>query len=37
MGWDGVRGEWYFSILALVEVEVKLEEESKGRYIVYFS
>ena len=37
MGWDGVREEWYFSILSLVEVEVKLEEESKGRYIVYFS
>ena len=37
MGWDGVREEWYFSILALVEVEAKLEGESENGYIVYFS
>ena len=37
MGGDGVREEWYFSILSLVEVEAKLEGESKSGYIVYFS
>ena len=37
MGWDGVREEWYFSILSLVEVEAKLEGEAKSGYIVYFS
>ena len=36
MGGDGVREKWYFSILALVEVEAKLEGESKSVYIVYF-
>ena len=36
MGGDGVREEWYFSILSLVEVEAKLEGESENGYIVYF-
>ena len=35
MGWDGVREEWYFSILSLVEVEAKLEGESENGYIVF--
>ena len=35
MGGDGVREEWYFSILALVEVEAKLEGESENGYIVF--